>query len=125
MAAANPAIPPLPPDVQQQQGGQNPLAQYAEGAQSSPGQQAQVNGKDLIDQLLNEISERLNKIAQVSQMTEPTYIEYVKKMSQVGAAFQKEVQSSKQNQSQGAGAKAGLEPARANSQEGATNAVAA
>jgi hypothetical protein len=127
MAASASAIPPVPPDVQQQQTGQNPLAQYADNQQQSPQQVQQSTAMDLVEQLLNEISKRLQKIAEIAAMEDPAKISFVKKMSQVGAAFLQDVQKSKQSQSQGPGPKAGLEPAADNQQpqEGPPQSVAA
>lgn len=107
------ATPPLPPDVTSQQEG-SPLGQYAQGAQQQQAQQPpQKTGVDLIEQLFNEVAEKLNQIAKVSSMVDPSFIEYIKKMAQVGGEAMKTIQAAKQQQqSQGSGPKAGVEPGR-------------
>lgn len=77
----------------------------------------------MIEKLLNDVGETLTKMAQVAQMTDPIYVEYIKKMAQVGSEFMKEVQASKQKQAQGAGPQAGLDPSRG--AEGSANAALA
>lgn len=59
---------------------------------------------------MNDIAQKLTNVAKVLQMENPVLLEYVKKMSQVGAEFMKDIQASKQQQSQGAGQRAGVEP---------------
>ncbi len=123
MSPMDPGVPPKAPDVAQQQGGGD-LAQYAEKAQQAAGAgQQQPSGMQLIEKLLNDVSESLSKMAQVAQMTDPIYVEYIKKMAQVGSEFMKDVQASKQKQAQGPGPQAGLDPSRG--AEGSANALAA
>lgn len=122
--AENTQTPPLPPDVTDQQQG-NPLEQLAgQAAQGGKNafQQAPT-GLQLIEQLFNQVAETLSKIAEVAQMEDPTMIEYVKKMGQVGAQAMKSVQQAKQK-SQGQGSRAGLEPPRSGA-EGQAGALAA
>jgi hypothetical protein len=97
--------------AEQGQGKQNPMQQ-------------QPTGMQLIEQLFNQVAETLGKIAEVAQMEDPTMIEYVKKMGQVGAQAMKSIQQAKQK-SQGQGPRAGLEPPRSNGAEGQANALAA
>lgn len=120
----DPGIPPKAPDVAQQQQGGGDLAQYAEQAQKAGAGPPQPTGVQLIEKLLNDVSDTLSKMAQVAQMVDPIYTEYLKKMAQVGSEFMKEVQASKQKQAQGPGPQAGLEPSRGGA-EGSANALAA
>ena len=116
--------PPLPPDVTDQQQG-NPLEQLAGQSAQQGGNafQQAPTGLQLLEQLYNEVAEKLSKIAEVAQMEDPTQIEYVKKMGQVGAQAMKSIQQAKQK-SQGQGSRAGLEPPRSGV-EGQASALAA
>jgi hypothetical protein len=102
------ATPPLPPDVTSQQQGGSPLEQYADM------QPKQSSGVDMLEGLFNEVADKLNQAAKVAAMVNPTLIEYIKKMAQVGAAAMKDVQEAKQK-SQGSQPKSGLEPSRGGS----------
>jgi len=105
--------PPLPPDVTNQQEGTSleQLAQQQGQQQQQQPKQEGPTGIQLIEQLFNQVAETLSKIAEVAQMEDPTMIEYVKKMGQVGAQAMKAVQQAKQK-SQGQGPRAGLETPR-------------
>jgi len=109
------ATPPLPPDVTSQQQGGSPLEQYADMQQDGGGAPPkQSSGVDMLEGLFNEVADKLNQAAKVAAMVNPTLIEYIKKMAQVGAAAMKDVQEAKQK-SQGSQPKSGLEPSRGGS----------
>ena len=125
---ADTATPPLPPDVTGQQQSA-PLGDYADGAQQQQAPQGGVaqsamSSAQMLEMLYNEIAEKLDKAAQVANVSDPAQMEYIKKMAQVGSAAIKDIQMSKQKQSQGPGPKAGLEQART-PPEGQARAIAA
>lgn len=123
--AEDPSIPPQSPDVQAQQQEGSPLAAYAERSAQQGAMQQQPTGMQLAELRMNEISQKLTDVAKVLSLENPALMEYVKKMAQVGALFMQEIQASKQQQAQGPGPRAGLEPSRAGAEGSPTNALAA
>lgn len=116
--APDTAVPPQAPDVSAQQQGSS-LAEYTDRARRAGVNAMQPQtptGIELVEKIMNNVAQELTDVAKVLQMTWPMGIEYVKKMSQVGAPFMQELQQFKQKQSQGQGPNAGL--AREQAQQG-------
>lgn len=128
MADMDTSTPPQSPDVTAQQS-ESPLAAYmgkAQQANQNAMQPQAPTGVDLVEKIMNNVAQELADVAEVLEMTWPMGIEYIKKMSQVGAPFMQELQQFKQKQSQGQGPSAGLARApQSGMPEGQSNAVAA
>ena len=104
--------PPVPPDVQRQQEG-NSLQQFGRGAAQNSFQQG--TSLDFVGQLMKEVIERLQKIAQVLSVDAPEVMPIWKMMVGTGAQLEQALQ--KKQQSQGQPSSPGLAPPQAAMQQ--------
>lgn len=102
--------PPLPPDVSGQMQGANGFVDGAMQAGVQPSGMADPS--KIAEGLLNEIVERLAKVAQIYQEEQPQVIPIIKKMAEMGSRLVNIVNSSKKGQ-KGSSGGGGLEPGQA------------
>jgi len=99
---ATTSVPPLPPDVTQQQANANPLQQYAAGAAQQgtgvAGQAGPSASLQFVIQGLETIKAKLTEIAQVLSVEKPAIMPIVGRAAGALGLIEKEVQQGLQGQ---------------------------
>jgi hypothetical protein len=104
--------PPLPPDVNRQMAG-SPADGFVDGAMQADSQPSgMADPSKIAEGLLQEIVERLAKVAQIYQEEQPQVIPIIKKMAEMGSRLVNIVNSSKKGRGTASGGN-GLGPGQA------------